>query len=156
MKAIFQVSVFFIFLTFSTSLAYSCSCDIASQRQEFRSSDAVFVGEVLEFKERAGTETNENLIFFPYQVTFKVEKQWKGKRQSQIIALTDLGIGQCGGFDLPVGEHFLIYAHRKSGQLTFWRACTRSRKADKVKGEIKNLGNFFFRAYAFLYPYPKF
>jgi hypothetical protein len=156
MRAIFQISIFFIFLTLSTSLAYSCSCDVASQRQEFRSSDAVFVGEVLEFKERTGTETKEDLILFPYQVTFKIKKQWKGKRQSQIIALTDLGIGPCGGFELPVGERFLIYARRKSGQLTFWRACTRSRKADNVKDEIKNLSNFFFRTYTFFYPYPKF
>ncbi len=84
MKALFQISTFLILFTFGSLLAYSCSCDVPSQRREFRSADAVFVGEVLEFKERAGVETNEDLILFPYQVTFKVEKQWKGKRQSQI------------------------------------------------------------------------
>ena len=156
MKALFQIFTFFFFLISGSLLVYACSCDIPSQRREFRGADAVFIGEVLKFKERAGVEINEDLILFPYQVTFKVEKQWKGERQSQITALTDLGIGPCGGFDLPVGERFLIYARRKSGQLTFWRACARSRKADNAKDEIKNLGDFFFRAYAFLYPYPKF
>ncbi len=152
MKALFQTLTFSILLSFGSLLAYACSCDVPSQRREFKDADAVFVGEVLEFKERAAeAETNEDLILFPYQVTFKIEKQWKGERQSQIITLTDSAIGPCGGFDVTVGDRFIIYAQRKSGQLTFWRACFRNRKADDAKDEIKKLGKFF-RADAFLYP----
>lgn len=146
---------FLVLFLFGSFTAYSCSCDYPSQRSAFRNAETVFVGEVVEFKALEGRETNEDLIWFPYQVTFKVEKQWKGKRQAQIIARTDLNIGPCSGFEMSVGERFLIYAERKSGQLTFWRGCSRNARAENAKGEIKRLGNFFFRAYTFLYPFPK-
>lgn len=158
MKAIFQITIFFTLLTICSSLAYACECDEWSQRRKFRDADAVFVGEVLEFKERAGINTNKDFEFFPYQVTFKVEKQWKGKRQSEISAFADLkGGGMCQGFEMPVGKRFLIYAPRKSGQLLVRRSfCSPNEDADLAKDEIKNLSNFFFRAYTFFYPFPKF
>lgn len=158
MKAIFQISIFFILLTFGASLAYSCDCDWQSARQKFRDADAVFVGEVLDFKERTGVNTNKDFELFPYEVTFKVEKQWKGKRQSEITAFAGLkGGGMCEGFDMPVGKRFLIYAPRKSGQLLINRYfCSGNWAAESAKGEIQKLGNFFYRTYTFFYPFPKF
>ena len=157
MKAIFQISIFFILLMSGSLLAYACSCADISQRGRFRESKAVFLGEVLEYKERTGIETNEDLKYFPYQVTFKVEKQWKGKRQSQIMALADFDSpGWCGDLDLSIGKRILIYAPSKHGQLIIYRDCGPNIPTEYAKDEIKNLSNFFFRAYTFFYPYPKF
>ncbi|MEJ7578335.1 MAG: hypothetical protein WKF74_15170 [Pyrinomonadaceae bacterium] len=156
MKAIFQTATFFVLLTLGSSLAYSCSCADPSQRQRFRESGAVFVGEVLEFKERSDLEIRENLKLFPFQVRFKVERQWKGRRQSEITALASLDWkGMCGDLDLQVGKRFLIYAPRKYGQLLIYRDCGPNREVEYAKDEIKRLGNFFFRAYTLFYPYPK-
>ncbi len=157
MKAFFQILIFFILLTFGSSLAYSCSCADPSQRQRFRESNAVFLGEVLEYKERPGVETNEDLKYFPYQVTFKIEKQWKGKRHSEITALADFDTpGMCGDLDLSVGKRVLIYAPRNYGHLLIFRDCGPNRTAEYAKDETKNLSSFFFRTSTFLYPYPRF
>jgi hypothetical protein len=157
MKLIFHTSTLFVLLTFGSSLAYACSCADPSLRQKFRGSDAVFVGEVTEFKERPEDKTDEDLKYFFYQVTFKVEKQWKGKRQSQITALADYDSpGNCNDLDLSVGKRILVFAPREHGQLLIERECGPSRSADYAKDEIKKLGNFFYRTYSFFYPYPKF
>ena len=158
MKTSFQIIIFFVLLAIGTSLAYACECDERSQRRRFRDANAVFVGEVLLFGERAGLNTNKDFELFPYLVTFKIEKRWKGKRQSEITAFADLkGSGMCEGFEMPVGEHFLIYAKRKSGFLIVSRSfCSPNKKVKDAQDEIKNLNNFFFRAYTFLYSYPKF
>ena len=140
-----------------SSFAYACSCADPSQRERFRKSKAVFLGEVLEYKERPGVETNEDLKFFPYQVTFKVEKQWKGKRQPEITAFASFDSpGMCGDLDLQMGERFLIYAPYKYEHLLIYRDCGPNRIAENAEDEIKRLGNFFFRTTTFFYPYPKF
>ncbi len=158
MKVTFQIIAFILLLTFASSSAYACECDESSQRKKFRDADTVFVGEVLVFGERAGLNTNKDFKLFPYLVTFKVEKQWKGKRQSEIVAFADLkGGGMCEGFEMHIGERFLIYARRKSGFLLVRRGfCSPNKNVKYAQDEIKNLNNFFFRAYTFLYPYPKF
>ncbi len=150
--------MFFVLLTISSLLSYACECDEWSQRRKFRDADSVFVGEVLLSGERAGLNTNKDFKLFPYLVTFKVEKQWKGKRQSEITAFADLkGGGMCEGFEMPVGERFLVYAKRKSGLLLVSRSfCSPNKNVKYAHDEIKNLNNFFFRAYTFLYPFPKF
>ncbi len=158
MKVTFQIIMLFVLLTIGSSLSYACECSERSQRRKFRDADAVFVGEVLLFGERVGLNTDKAFKFFPYLVTFKVEKQWKGKHQSEIVGFADLkGDGMCEGFEMPVGEHFLIYAKRKSGFSMVSRSfCSPNKKIKDAQDEIKNLNNFFFRAYTFLYPYPKF
>jgi hypothetical protein len=158
MKATFQIIILFILFTIGSSLALACECAEMSQRRKFRDADAVFTGEVLSFGERAGLNTNKDFKFFPYLVTFKVEKQWKGKRQPEIVAFADLKDGgMCEGFEMPVGERFLIYAKRKSGFVLVSRSfCSPNKNVKDAQDEIKNLNNFFFRAYTFLYPFPKF
>lgn len=161
MKVVLQFVILFALLTFGATLAFACDCDSQSQRQRFRAANSVFVGEVLDFKVRpeieAETETNEDLKNFPYQVTFRVEKQWKGKRQSKISAFAAFdNPGFCGDLELKIGKRFLIYAPRDYGQLIVYRDCGPNREAEYVKDEIKNLSNFFFRTSAFFYPFPKF
>lgn len=164
MRVVFTFSTFFIFLVLGSSLAYACSCSDPSQRQRFRAADAVFVGEVLEYKELTELEhkeltkadTKKDLESFFYQVTFKIEKQWKGKRQSEITALADFDDpGNCNDLDLSVGKRILVYAPREQGQFLIYRDCGPNRTAEYAKNEIKRLSNFLFQTYIFFYPYPK-
>lgn len=165
MKAIFQISTFFILFTFGYLLVYCCSCIDPSQRQRFRAADVVFVGKVVEFNlltdaeydELNKVETNKELVDILYRVTFKVEKQWKGKKQTEITALASFdNPGMCNDLDLSVGKRILVYAPREHGHLLIYRDCGPNRNADYAKDEIKRLSNFFFRTYTFFYPYPKF
>lgn len=156
MRVIFNLLISLLLLTFGSSLVYACSCGELSQRQRFRASNAVFLGEVIEYKERPYLETDK-LKGYPFQVTFKVERQWKGKRQSQITALADFDmVGMCGDLDLNVGQRLLIYAPREHGQLVIIRDCGPNEYAEYAKDEIKSLNNFLFRTYTFFYPFPKF
>ena len=159
MHVIFRVALLVLTITLGSSLAYSCTCGMPTQRARFRNAHAVFVGEILEMKQRAGVEADESLKDYPYQVTFRVEKQWKGKRQSEITALSDYEeLGMCNDLYLEVGKRFLIYAPRKRGQLIVYAKCGPNVPANNeyTDAEIRRLNNFFFRTYASLYPYPKF
>ena len=159
MKIIFRSTLLLLLVAFGSSLAYSCSCEIPNQRERYRKANAVFVGEVLELKERPRVETSENLNDFPYQVTFRVEKQWKGKRQSEVTALSDYeNLGMCNDLYLEVGKRFLVYAPRKNGRLIVYAKCGPNVPANNeyTDEEIEKLDSFFFRASAFLFPYPKF
>lgn len=164
MKVIFHYSTLFILLLFCSSLTYACSCTEPNLLERFRAADTVFLGEVVQFTELTETEykkltendSNKDLKLISNQVTFKVEKQWKGKRQSQITTLASFDIpGMCKDLDLSVGKRILVYAPRKSGQLVIHRDCGPSRTAEYAKDEIKRLSNFFFQIYSFFYPYPK-
>ncbi len=156
---VFRSTLLFLLLAFGSSLAYSCTCDLPSQRERFRKANAVFVGEVLELKKRSEIGTTDNLKDFPYQVTFRVEKQWKGKRQSEVTALSDYEeLGLCNDLYLEVGKRFLIYAPRKNGRLIVYAKCGPNVPANNeyTDEEIERLNNFFFRVSSFLFPYPKF
>ena len=153
---IFSLKLIIACLVAFSGNVLACSCPDPSQRQRFREADSVFVGEVVEFKERLGRETNEELIPYPFIVKFKVEKQWKGQKLNEITALVSFDIkGFCNDLSLPVGKRLLIYAPRLSRQLLINRECGPNRYAEYAKDEISHLGNIFFRFYSFIFPYPK-
>jgi hypothetical protein len=150
-----RLIIFVVLVIFGSTAAYACSCADPSQRERFRKSNSVFLGEVLEYRQLRDDEPAFDTSFV-YRVTFKVEKQWKGKRRSTISALAGFDDpGMCGDLDLSVGKRILIYAPRKRRELLIYRDCGPNRNAGHAKDEIKNLGNFFFRTYALFYPYPK-
>lgn len=145
-----------ILVLLSASVSYPCSCAEPSQRQRFRSANSVFLGEVVEVKDRAFDDNDEFKYFF-YEVTFKIQKQWKGRRSSEITVWADFDMpGMCNGLDVSIGKRVLVYATKDKGHLLVYRDCGPSRSADYAKDEIKRLDNFLFRAYTFFYPFPKF
>ena len=160
MKVIFQISIFFILLVFGASPTYSCDCDCQSKsstRAKFRNADFVFVGEVTKFDFPFKVETIEDVRFFSYQATFKVEKQWKGRKHSEITALVSGNLSGCQSDEMRVGERFLIFASQESGQFFVRRDfCSSSKKAECAKDEIKKLKNFFYRTSISIYPFSTF
>ena len=73
----------------STANVYPCSCVNPGQHEKFRKADYVFLGETTEIAE-------SHLEYFVYAVKFKVEKQWKGRKATELIVNFD--------FDNP--DHF--------------------------------------------------
>ncbi len=147
-KYIFAIT--FILLGFSVS--HACSCADPSVREKFRDSSIVFVGEVVSFEKL--DEPVEKSFFF--KVVFKVEKQWKGKKQKEIMAIAPFdNPGMCGDLDLSVGQKILVYAPKIQGYYAVYRDCGPNRYAKSAKKEIKKLNGFWNRLYYDLFPYPK-
>ncbi len=157
-KQICRLVIITIALVSGAPAVFGCSSADPSLRQRFRSADSVFIGEVVEFKERPWTGNEQDDIkSFPYQVKFKIEKQWKGSRSDSITALADFDSpSMCNDLSLEVGRRLLVFAPRTHGHLLVYRDCGPNRGADYAKDEIKRLNTFFFRAYTFFYPYPTF
>lgn len=155
MKLNFTLIVLFALLFVTHISIFACTCADISQRERFRRSNSVFLGEVIEIKD--SSEQNENLKYLFYSVKFKVEKKWKGKKSKEISVLADNDTPEmCGDLGLKVGRKFLIYSVKSFGKLVVNQDCPLSRNAEYAKAEITNLDNFLFRIYSFVYPFPKF
>jgi hypothetical protein len=139
---------------FTAFLAYPCSCADPSQREKFRSANAVFLGKAIEIKEY--TDPDKDFQMFIQTVKFEVRKQWKGAKKPEIVALAAFDLpGWCGDLNLTVGESYLIYAAREKGRLLVYTDCGPNRNVKYAWEEIKQLKNFWFRFFARLYPYPQ-
>jgi hypothetical protein len=152
-KLTLPVSLFF-FLTLSVSNTHACSCGDISQREAYRKSHAIFIGQFVEYGE---TPKNKDA---PFPIKFKVEKMWKGKRQAEIVIHTyDLARSVCSEGFIP-GKKYLVYAY--GDKLLANLTCspshlfiTDSGYADyKIQEkEIRNLNSFWFRFFARILPF---
>lgn len=93
--------------------AYACSCAMAGSVEEaFRSSDAVFSGEVLEIgsptPEQDGVATRVRPYLAP--VTFDVQDAWKGVSGESAVVYGQ-GPGASCGLDFERGETYLVFAY---------------------------------------------
>ncbi|CAN5518628.1 hypothetical protein BH18ACI3_BH18ACI3_03310 [soil metagenome] len=143
--------VFLLFVAFSQAV-YSCTCEAPSQRKAFRKAKAIFVGQVLEIKESKNQKVAYSLgLIKVYDIKFKVEKSWKGVKNSEITVVSDNGVLVCGGFPFRVGEKYLVYA--KGNNLIVISDCERTGLFTPDSKEAANLNNFFFRLVARLLPF---
>ena len=143
----------FVWIIFGVSASVACSCSVPSVREKFRSSALIFSGEVVSFR----SIENPPAKSFPFETVFKVDKQWKGKKQRQTTVFADIDLqGMCGDLDLNVGEKFLIYARKINGVYVFNRDCPISKSLEYADKDIKKLNNPFYRIFTGIYPYPKF
>jgi hypothetical protein len=153
---VFGLAVAAVLLCLSAREAPACSCGEFSVRQKFRSSDAVFVGRVVELTPFGPTKE------FPlamHLVRFEVERRWKGARGREVTAVADFDSpGMCGDLKLEVGGRYLIYAPSEKGRLRVYADCgpNLDLKWKEAAGEMKRLDSFWLRAKARLYPYPRF
>ncbi len=117
MKKITCAAVIFLFLTFTATEAYSCSCREVTQREEFDRSGAVFIGKYVGGPESGG------------RVKFKVEKSWKGAEAGEVVALFYWELEGCD-YDLNLlkGKKYLIYAVPSEKGLFISVDCGRSRR----------------------------
>ncbi len=147
-RIVFMLSLFLL----SASEALSCSCADPSVREKFRAANSVFIGQVIEM---TPFPPNDDFPPAEYMIRFKVERQWKGSKKSEVVAISDFDRpGWCGDLNLAVGRRYLIYAHRKKGRLLIYTDCGPNMNIQYAGEEIKRLNNRWFRVFAHLYPYP--
>lgn len=155
MRAIFQATLIVGLLILSAQNAYSCTCEQITHRKEFRQSDVVFAGTVIDVTEDTSYVPPKLKVSSALQkiidstkrfvVRFKVEKKFKGVegQEVQVDAFrSDFG---CSGMVFGIGESYLIYADRTEGSLTGGNICSRTRKLDRISKEYKELNSFWFR-----------
>jgi hypothetical protein len=149
----------FIRIVFTASMilacaaeVFPCTCSSPGVREKFRSADVVFVGSVTAI---SPASPDADFPLAMHTVKFKVEKLWKGPRNSEITAVADYDQrGWCGDLDLAVGEKYLIYADRQKGRLRIQTDCGPNMNVRYAAGELKRLNGFWFRLFARVYPYP--
>lgn len=147
MKYFCKIIFSFVLIFFSYQTVYPCTCKDPSQRKTFRKAKAVFVGTVVEVKE----SNNKNVADFlgmqkVYDIKFKVEKSWKGIKDSEITVVSDNGYIACPGNVFVIGKEFMIYATGKD--LVVVSMCERNLPIEAAKRDINNLDNFWFRFFA--------
>ena len=151
-KLIGKIAIVFLFLFASSQAAYSCSCEAPSQRKAFRKANAIFVGQVLEIRDSKNQKVADSLgLVKVYDIKFKVEKSWKGVKNSEITVVSDNGVLVCYGFDFRVGEKYLVYANEKD--LVVISHCMRTVPIKAADEDIPKLNNFFYRLATRLLPF---
>ena len=126
---------------------YPCSCASQSQRERFRKADFVFLGQVTEI-------ADSHLDYFVHAVKFKVERQWKGRKESELIVNFDFdNPGWCGDLNLAQGKQFLVYAYRQSEGVVSYTDCGPNLKAAYAGESMKHLNHAMYRFWARLYPF---
>jgi hypothetical protein len=153
-KKLFGATLVAFLLCLFAREAGACSCREQTVREKFRSSDAVFVGKVIEL---TPVEPTKDFPIAMYLVKFEVERSWKGARGRVVTAVADFDQpGFCGDLKLAAGGSYLIYAPREKGRLRVLTDCGPNMHVGYAGEEMKRLSSFGFRAKARLYPYPKF
>jgi hypothetical protein len=98
--------------------------------KEFRASDAVFIGEVIE-QQRS-------------KIKFRVEQVWKGKISDNAIIIThnwddgDVGAIDSCAYPFDVGIKYLIYARKSADELGASK-CSRTQLFEKAGRDINEL-----------------
>lgn len=153
-RGLFAVLVIII----GASAAYSCTCEQISHRQEFRESDAIFSGQVLEVVEDKSYEPPK-LDVSPhlqkiidttkrYILTLTLDGKFKGVSGKEITLYDYASDSPCSTAVLLKGERYLVYANRHKGRLFRNGLCSRTTKLDdkyEDPASLRDLKSFWFR-----------
>ena len=135
MKRLFRIIFASIFLALTATAAYPCSCEFWKPQKKLRKASAVFVGEVVEIG------TNNTDRFLTVSIKFKVDRYWKGIKESQVTVISAAGICCTCGLRVEIGGKFLIYAFKfESGQLETSLCMSLRLDSEVAADEIKILG----------------
>jgi hypothetical protein len=136
---LFLCAIFFC----AVQLAYACTCAYQDPspssklvKNEKARVTAVFLGEVISVipkydKSTTGLPVIGNRIMLPVfdknEITFRVDKSWKGETVSEIKISTGVGGSDCG-YVFTTGKKYLVYAAEKDGSI--WvNSCSRTAQA---------------------------
>jgi hypothetical protein len=104
----------FSFVAVVATPAHACSCaGMWDTEEEFRRSDAVFAGEVVEVEELPMEQAGPTDSGMPFlaPVTFDVKGAWKGVVGDSVV-VHGQGPGPSCGLDFERGETYLVFAGR--------------------------------------------
>jgi hypothetical protein len=165
MKLTIKAVFLFSFLVFSANIAYSCTCSSVSHHKEFRQSDTIFAGQVIDIAEdKSFVPPKLNDSKLPpeslarlqkivdsqkrYLVKFEIEQKFKGVKGQEITLYTIQSESPCSGIEFVKGEKYLIYGSRDKNGYSDNGLCSRTQKLDKADKEFKELSSSWFRFWA--------
>jgi hypothetical protein len=142
--------------------ALPCTCLRISHRKEFRQTEIIFTGKVIEITEDKSfvppklTDPNlspESLARLQrmvdkqkrYLITFSIDRGFKGTLGKEVVFDKIESESPCAGIDFDQGETYLVYASREDHRVYDNGLCSRTTKLDVTSKEYKELGSFWFR-----------
>jgi hypothetical protein len=117
---------------------YACSCATRTLAEEFRTSDAVFSGEVVSIEEN---ELSPDAIPPLGRVTFEIRKSWKGVSEESVAVYGQGDEASCG-IDFEKGRNYLVYAYRLNEENTPLETsfCDATKPLTEAEGDLRLLG----------------
>ena len=118
----------------------SCIDDYFSIYDDFKGSNTVFAGKVIEIRkieESKNMDTTTNTDYYEFKVKFKVETAWK-KNLPETITITNIGSKSS---DFKLGESYLVYAYFRHYDKKNLRAhtgcCSRTKLLFEAKEDLQ-------------------
>ena len=114
-----------------------CSCikHYASAYEEFKDSDAVFVGEVIGIRKANAVKDTES---YEFNVKFKVRTAWKTD-STETVTLRNTASHRS---EFKEGESYLVYARVRNNKLSaFVGCCSRTRLLSKAADDLEEFEN---------------
>lgn len=130
----------FIFGAITTYSQCSCVKDLYFAYDEFKYSDTVFVGKVVNTKkilDSKNTDKTTDIDYYDFQVTFEVKTAWKNDL-NETITITNTGSDKS---DFEIGESYLVYARVRYKDEIVLRAhtgcCTNTKRLNEAKKDLQ-------------------
>ena len=92
------------------SPTFSCSCHETTLEENFKLSEAVFVGKVVNIKPLEGSKCMDVIV------EFEVSRVYKGNIKEKVEVVTAYQPSACG-FDFNVCNEYLVFSYLKEGNL---------------------------------------
>ncbi len=135
MKHIFRATLLVSFTISAATIVYPCTCEIMKPKKKLKEARAVFIGEVVEI----GHNDKDN--WATVAVKFKVERYWKGIKESYATVVTAPGVCCTCGLKVELGGKYLIYAFdMENGQMETSLCTSASVESSRSIDELKLLG----------------
>ena len=130
----------FGFIVLSGQRVEACRCAIVGKLVSSESvqevKGAVFYGKVMDVKEIRHYSLNQSFRL-EYEITFKVERIWKGADLSEVKVIT--GQSPSCGVSYETGRNYLVLAHDLNGALRVTK-CTSPTRPSKLEEVVDRLG----------------
>lgn len=111
-RVMFKTSTILVFLVMPLH-TFACSCFLGSPEEKLANFDSVFLGKVMEIKNKGTTNAlNEPEI----EVKFEQIKRFKGNDE-EIVLDTNFNRSSCTGYWFKEDQTMLIYAAKFKGKL---------------------------------------
>ena len=121
----------------------ACSCgSIPDVSVALDEAQDVFAGRVVALELVAIHDVDPTSSFAPehLKVTFAVHSIWKGEVEELTTVFTGFACCICG-FPFEIGEHYLVYTHASTDELTYTSICSRTKLLDAASDDLGILGN---------------
>ncbi len=139
--------------------ASACTVTIVGLRREFRRSNNVFIGEVVNVegvrKDKLPSHLAENWDVLD-KIMFRIKRSWKGKRTGIIDVFSNVACN-CPNRVLKFepGKEFVIFSDRGFADACSMRVFDTTDKAysEHSRRDMGKLNDFWFRAWSRAYPF---